>query len=517
MKTRFLVEIFLCCICLSLILSCGQKTAVKEEKPIQEEFINIKTNEVFTTEETVEISNKIRVLILPFQNKSNQTNYPNSKIVNTILLNELYSFLYIVPSFDVPEKTNLADMNSEFLNRKDLTTQDIYSNYQADIVIYGDYSLQGNKSDSKAQIRLNIWEKATGKTETNEYKTPIDADIFDAIDAMLSQIIKSTMNEDLKIAHLNIGNFKIGNGTYSLLINNKIAAKITNDNFSLNLKILPNAIYSVKLRNLSNKSIVLNTPVMLKPGETTNISHTALGSIRCSINNKAIDENFQIFLDGSKIQLDEVLSNLPAEMEYQIKVISKNKSEYIETFYLSDGEFTNLILPKKKIVLLDFTTDNMIHFKLDQSGGSIVTITTYTNNITYGEKCCSLDFIVHYPGSAGIRLNFGYDKMDWSNIKTFKFWIYGTQTYTSYFLDLIDNLNGHYWYWLTDDWKGWKQISILLDTFKFHTPKQRRNKEINKIKVYPLKSIDINMNSLINFSSSGNFRLTIGEMEVTSE
>ncbi len=290
MKLEIFVETFLCIIILLSILSCGHKPAVKGENPISEEksnietnvgypvseeYLNIETNNIFTTEETVVLSNKTKVLILPFDNRSDQSKYPNAKIVNTIIMSELYAFLYIVPSFDVPEKTELAALNSEFLNRKDIKPQDIYSNYQADIIIFGNYGLNGSKTDPTAQIRLNIWNKASGKIDTHEYNTPIDADIFDAIDAMLSQIISLTLNEEVKISYLNIGNFKIGNGSYSLTINNKPAAKITNDNFSLNLKILPNAIYSIRLRNTADNKNVLNNQVMLKPGETTNISYTA--------------------------------------------------------------------------------------------------------------------------------------------------------------------------------------------------------------------------------------------------
>ena len=286
MKIAFFAEIFLCSVFLLLIFSCGQKAVVREEKPVfketetnesvkVEETVKIETNQVFTTEESIEISNKTKVLVIPFENMADQAAYPNGKIVNTILLNELYAFLYIVPSFDVPDKAELNGLNSKFLKQKDINSQDIYSNYHADIIIYGDYSLKGSKTDPTAQIHLNIWNKASGKIESHEYKTPIDADIFDAIDAMLSQIIRLTLNEEFKVAYLNIGNFKIGNEIYTLMINNKPAAKITNDNFTLNLKILPNAIYSVRLKNMADNRNVLNTTLILKPGETTNISYTA--------------------------------------------------------------------------------------------------------------------------------------------------------------------------------------------------------------------------------------------------
>lgn len=532
MKRLFFTEIFFRAFLLLFFSSCGQQQVVKEENPVQEEnvnietneenpsaeeYVNIETNEVFTTEETVELSNKMRVLILPFENRTDEPAYPNSKILNTILLNEFYAFLYIVPSFDVPEKTELTNLNSEFLNRKNIKSQDIYSNYQADIIIYGNYSLEGSKTDPAALIRLNIWNKASGKTVGFEYKTPIDADIFDTIDTMLSQIIKLILNEEIKIAYLNFGDFKIGNGSYSLLINNKPAAKITNDNFSLNLKILPNAIYSVKLRNLANNRNVLNTTVILKPGETTNISHAALGNIRCSIKNKAPGEDFQILMDGSKIPLDEVLSNLPAERKYQIKITDrKSNSYYDDTFFLSDGESKNLILPKNKMVFYNFTGKNSIPFSAYNRNSS-VKITSFTNNIIDGKKSCSWDFRVA-GGYAGIHfgIDYFYNKMDWSNMNTFKIWIYGTQTHIPYFIQLEDKENELYWYWLKDEWKGWKKISIPLDSFKFR-PYQHKNAKINHKIDYPLMGMNFELNSIERNKSTGNFRLTIGKMFLTRE
>ncbi len=496
-----------------IISSCG-RLVVNEEKPVAEEYINIETNSVFTTEETVEVSNKLKVLILPFDNKSDQKAYPNSKIVNTILQNEIYPFLYIIPSFDVPDKTNLAALNSDLLNRQDLNTQEIYSNYQADIIIFGDYDLHGISTNTTAQIHLKIWKKSSGKTLAQEYKTPIDPDIFDATDAMLSQIIKFTLNGELKIAYLNIGNLKIGNGSYSLAINNKPVAKITNDNFSLNLKILPNAVYSVRLRNLADKRNVINTTLMLKPSDTTNISYAALGNIRCSITNRAPGEDFQLFLNGNEIPLDSVISNLPAERDYQVKVVDKNKNEYSNTFYLSDGEFKKYILPKNRMVLYDYIGIYAIPFNSYNNYNSSVKIDSY-KDYKDGKKCCTWAFNVAFltgsdSGWAGIRFNFGRKEMDWAEFNTLKIWVYGMKTYTSYFIQLVNNRNNRYKHWIIDDWKGWKQLSIPINLLKF--------KKID----YPLKSLEFGMNSSAyglegRLSSYGNFKFSIGGMEVTRE
>ncbi len=520
-------------ICLSLFLlffvtACEQNQIVKEELSIPgetevngedtgEEDLNIETNEIFTTEETVEISNRLKVLILPFDNKADLSEYPNAKTVNAILQNELHAFLYVVPTFDIPEKSELAVMDSGFLNRKNITANEIYSNYQADIIIFGDYILHGSKTDPAAQIHLNIWKKASGNVEAREYDTPTDADIFDTIDDMLSNIIDITLKKEIKVAFLNFGNFKVGDGSYFLFINNKKISMITNDNFSLNLKILPNAMYSIRLKNLKNNRIVLNTTALLRPGETTNISHSTLGIIKCTMKNITPDENFQVFLDENEIKINEIISNLRAEKRYLIKVIDKNKKSYTDSVYLSDGEFKNLILPKYKIALNNFINTNVIHYSTFKSFGSSLTIPSLTNIMIDGRKSFSAYFMIPFylHGNAGIGFRPGKNKSDWTEMNTFKIWVYGKKTRISYFIRIIDALNESYSYWLTDDWSGWKQISIPLDSFKISASKIKNKTDINKH--YPLKRLVFGMDSAVNNSSAGKFRLTIGKMSVTRE
>ncbi len=520
MKTKSFIGIIINLFVLLALLSCGQKAALKGEKP-QEEAVTIETNQIFTTEDTVESSNRMKVLILPLIDRSDHTKYPNAKIVNTILMNELYAFLYIEPSFAVPEKTTLTEMDSSFLYQKNLDPKEIYNQYQADIVIYGDYSLMGIKSDPQAQIHLNIWQKPTGKIVTNLYKTPIDTDIFDTIETMLSQIINTTLDEDIKIAFLNFGNIKVGNGAYSLIINNKMAAKITNDNFAMNLKIVPNAVYMVKLRNLSDNKIVLNTPVIVKPGESTNISYSALGNIICTMRKKIPGEDYQIFLDGKKILLNEVLSNIPAGREYSVKVVDSHENEYTEKYYLSDGQFKNLILPQKKMLLFDITNEKITSYSVYHGLRSKVEINTNRNEITEGRNSFSADFNDPYDNVnnayAGIQVHLNYDKMDWTGMDTFKIWIFGRKTDISYFMTLVDKWEEQFIYWFTDDWKGWKQITIPLDHFWFRTRYQSSTAKINNKIDYPLSALEFQMNLWDRSTSVGVFRLTIGEMEVTRE
>ncbi len=521
MIVKFVLKSFLFLFFLTVMFSCGpQEDVVKEEKHFLEEEIDIETNAIFTTEETTEISNQLKVLILPFEDKSDQAAYPNSKIVKTIVQNELYAFLYTVPSFNVPDKDVLSGMNSTFLSGKIITSEEIFSNYQANIIIYGDYALKGKKTDPTAQIQMKIWNRVLGISNAGTYKTTLDADIFDTMDAMLSNIISLTLNQNVKLAFLNFGNFKIGKGSYALIINNKLVSKITNNAYSLNLKILPNAVYTVKLRDLTDYRIVFNSSVMLKPGEMTNFSYSALGKVRFTMTNQTPDEKFQIFLNGDEVKMDEDISNIQAEDLYSLQVLNKTKNNYYwDTFYLSDGESKNLIIPKDKFVVYALTTDYMPVSRLYNSENSIAKFARNTNYIFHDRKCFSINYFVN-PKGGYANIFFGneyFKNIDWKDINTLKLWIFGRMTQRPYFIQIFDKGNELYWYWMKDDWQGWNQVCIPFKSFKFRTPYQPSNAKINHILDFPLSGLGIEMNSHEKMTSCGYFRLTIGDVEATRE
>ncbi len=75
----------------------------------------------------------------------------------------------------------------------------------------------------------------------------------------------------MKLAYLNFNNTKLGGQEADLSINGKQVAKVTNDNFSISLKILADTEYNVNIRNISGGKYSFSDMVKLGPGETANM------------------------------------------------------------------------------------------------------------------------------------------------------------------------------------------------------------------------------------------------------
>ncbi len=491
--------------------SCASKSVVKEPEEIEIE--EIETNQLFVTEDITEISNRLKVIIIPLENKSSKDKFRSTEVTKAIIQGSLYTFLQIVPSFDMPDKLEMNKLSPKFLYKQEITPQDIYSNYQADIIIYGDIAIKENKK-TKALVNLKVWTRATGKIESKKYITPTDADIFDSIDLMLANIIKLTLNEEMKIAHLNFKDFKINNGKYHLFINEKLVAKITNTDFNLSLRILANAEYSVRLKNLYNNSTILYTKFALKPGETTNINHIALANIKCLITNKTPDEEFRIYLDGKEITLDKTISNIPAEREVKLLVTNINNGEfYTLKNYLVDGTEKVLILPRARM-LLNENNYNPILFCSQTAKISSFFSEEY---MWQDKKSLVINFFTPPESWATAIFNFGNSKMDWSNMNTLKIWIYGKKSYKEFFITLIDKGNERFICKIRGKWIGFRHITIPLKKIKFRRDYQERLAKINYRIDYPLKGFEFNLDTYTSPANAGKFELIINEMEVTRE
>jgi len=242
-----------------LPLSCGpnikENVYLEKNSPEEEDVTNI-----------VLPAGK-KIIILPFNYQESKKKFTNPDIIKNILFNSLYSFFSLIPKIDLPEKKVLSD-----LHRRKVPLEDIISNYQPDQIIYGNYILTGSKAAPEIQIKMQIWSKISKNIFSYTFKSPSDEDIFDTIDTISAQIIKSVLNEEMKLAFLNINNCKIGKHTFELYINNKLVGIISNDDFSLSLKLLANTDYWIRLKRPEDRLSPYFAPVKLKQGETSNIS-----------------------------------------------------------------------------------------------------------------------------------------------------------------------------------------------------------------------------------------------------
>ncbi len=490
-------KMLICFILLFFTFSCKTETSTK-----QTEYIN--TNELLVSEEKTK---KPILIILPFESKVSETTHPKVSVVKSIINGSLSTFLKTVPSFDFYED-----------NISNISYEDVKANYNPDIIIYGDITLKGNKRKPDAEVNIKIWNKLNDKTEEINYSTKTDADMFDTIDEMLGDIVKITLNEELKIAHINFNNFNVGNASYTLFINNKILTNIT-EGFNYNLKVLANREYHVKIQNNNTKKIVFDEKFLIKSGEKKDVEYSPKSTITLLMTNKLAENNYIVLINGNEINLGKPL-NFPAEKN--IDIIVKNKIEnksYTMKYYPSEGEEKTIYLPLERICLTetDYKISSYKSKEMNVDFGSTITNYFSENFLFQNKKSLFVEFNIIQPAWMGIELLFNESLMDWSNMNTLKLNIFGTKSQKNYLIQLEDKNEELFVYKVLDNWDGWKELSIPISKFESRSPYQKNRKSINKKIDYPLKTLQFEIFEINQPQSKSKLNLIIGEIEVTKE
>ncbi len=186
-----------------------------------------------------------KVVILPFHNDTDTRQYLNSGLFRKIFSRYFFTFISILPVIDVPD---MGKDNGIALSSSNI--QAFSDREKARIVIYGRYRLTGPKAEPKIIAQLVAYD-GTGRTNifNKTYETTTGPDVFEDIDAMISEVMKGALNIDVKnIAAINFRNFRIANETYRLYVNDRLVASPSNTNFSLVLKVMPETNYSILLK-----------------------------------------------------------------------------------------------------------------------------------------------------------------------------------------------------------------------------------------------------------------------------
>ncbi len=281
-------------------------------------------------------SKKGKLLIIPFENNVDTNYFVNSEIIKSILFRSFYTFIGFIPSINVPEEGILTNITVDISNVIDIAT-----NEDADIIIYGSYKFDGNKNNPVVTADLKAWtrDKLTN-VFSKSYKTSTGVDIFDTIDEMIADVVKTTLNIEVNISTITFGDFRTGSEIYDLYINDKIMAKVTNSDFTYNLKVLPDTVYRVALKSLWNKTNALEAEVTLKKYKTINISHNAVGSVK--INTLSLKDRwktYSIYVDDIIVKERGILTNVQAGINHTLRVVDNHSNEvYKNSFYLHDGE-----------------------------------------------------------------------------------------------------------------------------------------------------------------------------------
>ncbi len=267
MKSIFLLVFsFLLSIMLS---SCAEQTALTKENQEKGSDTNVNASFLEKQETEAEAVVKHKILITPFENRSKEGAYPNPEIYRTIFFSSFYNLFSVLPSIDLPDKSVLLNMNP-----LEDSVSDIGKQNQCDFIVFGDYRLTGPKSKPDAAVNLKIWNKFTGSIMTNSLTTPTDEDLFDAVDTMLSKMVRAMLNEEMKIAYLNFGNFDTGKEEIGIFINHRLVAEPVSNDFHLNMKIISGTGYKVAIRRFFDGRLLAGAVVNLKPGESANFSAT---------------------------------------------------------------------------------------------------------------------------------------------------------------------------------------------------------------------------------------------------
>lgn len=92
------------------------------------------------------------------------------------------------------------------------------------------------------------------------------------------------------------------------------------------------------------------------------------------------------------------------------------------------------------------------------------------------------------------------EKGDWTGMKTFRMWVYGSGSQARFNIDLEDAQKEQFRYTVTDDFKGWKELVIPLSDFKVRTDWQAPDAKINRKLDFPMMTVQFCTANLGNFT-----------------
>jgi len=129
-------------------------------------------------------------------------------------------------------------------------------------------------------------------------------------------------------------------------------------------------------------------------------------------------------------------------------------------------------------------------------GNSTVTAEYQTAIVHSGKQALKVFQKVSDWGGALIELP--AEKADWTGFTTLKMWIYGGKSGGKFNIDLEELGREQFRYTITDDWSGWKEISIKLSEIPVRSDWQASDAKKNGKLDFPLKTIQFFTSSSFN-------------------
>ncbi len=284
----------------------------------------------------VSLSEKKKLLILPFEDNSDRKKFPASRESGIIMFNSLYYFIGILPQVEVTDKNVASKLNFKNNNQifKYAQENDI------DYVIYGEYSLSREKNDVMIQIDYKVWSKKESSNLVSVvYNSSAGLDIFDNIDEMIKKFLKDILKIDYQVAVINFKNFDIGEEKFSLYVNGSFLEEITNSNFNLSLKVLPRYTNIIEIKRKDGTNAI-ESAIFLRPHHSIDFSYTSMGTIK--VNPIKLEERgrkYSFFIDGAEVDIIGGSKSIKAGVRHKVELKDdKGKTHLKDEFYLKDGE-----------------------------------------------------------------------------------------------------------------------------------------------------------------------------------
>ncbi|MGC8764674.1 MAG: hypothetical protein ACP5QT_02160 [Brevinematia bacterium] len=301
------------------------------------------------------ITERVKILILPFADRSDEKKFPNSRDNGLIVFYSLYSFIGIVPQVDIVSKNEALGIN---LKKDDFETYATKNNI--DFIIYGEYYLsKGEGRNAKFNVTLNIWSRGTKADIFSKNFTGITGpDIFETADELIAVSLKNILNIGYRVVTVNFKNFDIGDEKYELIFNGKLIEEISNSNFQYTLKVLPDVNNILEIKRKWDGKNAFETTLRLESYASIDVTYSAMGKVSISkLKFKERGREYKVFLDDREVDMIDKEIEAKAGIKHNLTVVdNKDYNVLNEEFYLKDGEL-KLLTPVVK-------NPGILHFKL---------------------------------------------------------------------------------------------------------------------------------------------------------
>lgn len=167
----------------------------------------------------------------------------------------------------------------------------------------------------------------------------------------------------------------------------------------------------------------------------------------------------------------------------------------------------------KTILIADFE-DSSVELVTFADSSSKISATYTTDLFHQGNQSVLVE--AQTSGWTGVVLDLQGEKADWSEMTTFKMWIYGFNSKKRFDVQFEDKEKELFLVNIKDDFEGWKEFVFKLSDIKPRKDYQDPKAKLNKVIDYPLTSLQFcTTNS--GSGGSGKLKLYFDSFEVTNE